>query len=215
MVIVSHELKTLDGLKNIHLKKTENDKVSINSTNGQMVYAGSFPIPLLDTDDFRDGWLYHKTAVGSDKFNYYLYANTNSSYQYKFSDLKTVDFTASIDSFVGFSAVPFVVVYSKPTGSGDAGAFYHSKRTFTMPNSTPIVGGEQLNFYSGVKREKNNNNRYVELSFLITEGDNLDTEEILYITIHTDSLAPINTKILMSHFGYNLKNEIQRNVKLV
>ena len=205
----------LEEVKNFHLKSSENDKVSVSSTNGAMVYAGTLPIPTLDTTDLRDGWLYHKTATGSGKFNYYLYANSNSSHQYTFADLKTVNFTASTDIFSSITSIPFIVVYSKPTGSGDAGAFYHSARKYLIDlTKINIVGGEQINFYCGEKIKQNNNNRYVELSFIINEGDNLETEEILWITIHSDSSALINTKILMTHFGYNLKNEVIRNVKL-
>lgn len=206
---------SLDNVKNFHLKSSENDKVSVSSTNGALVYAGTLPIPTLDTADLRNGWLYHKTATGTDKFNYYLYANSNSSHQYTLGDLKSVNFTSSTDTYSSITSLPFVVVYSKPTGTGDAGAFYHSARKYLVDlTKTNIVGGEQINFYSGEKTEQNNNNRYVELSFLINEGDNLDTEEILWITIHSDSSALIDTKILMTHFGYNLKNEVIRNVKL-
>jgi len=213
---ISHNELILEELKKFHLQQYENDKIALSGVNGIAVIAGSAPAPTLDTIDNRDGWLFHKTATGTDKFNYYFYANTSSSYQYTLGDLKSLHFTASVDNFSDITSVPFIVVYSKMTGSGDAGAFYHSRRIFTVNiNTTPIIVGEQVNFYRGNKPQLNNNNRYVDLSIELSDGDNLDTEEILYITLHSDSSAPINTKILTTHFGYNLKNEIIRNMKLV
>lgn len=213
---INHNELILDKLNKFNLQKYENDKVSLSSPNGIAVCADTSPSPTLDTQDLRNGWLYHKIATNTNKFNYYFYGNTGSSYQYTLGDLKSVNFTASVDNYSSIASCPFIVVYSKPTGSNDSQVWYHSKRVFTINiNTTPIVVGEQVNFYSGEKIIMNNNNRYVELSIVLSEGDNLDTEEILYITLHSDSSAPINTKILTTHIGYNLKNEIIRNIKLV
>lgn len=195
---------------------TTNDKVSLISTNGPLVYAGSLPTPIVDPD-LREGWLYQKTEAlpSAHKFNYYLYANTSSSKAYTFKDIKTVHFTGSIDNYLQINSVPFIICYSKPTGVNDAEVWYHSKRTFTLDlTKHPIVAGEQINMYSGEKPNLKNSNRYVELSNLIVAGDGLETEEILYITIHSDSGAA-NTKILISSLGYNLNNEIKRTIKLV
>ena len=65
------------------------------------------------------------------------------------------------------------------------------------------------------KPELKNDNRYIELETYSSEGDNLDTEVILAVSLHSDSGSAINTKILVSHAGYNLGNEIHRHIKLV
>ena len=197
----------------LETKDLNNDKVSLSSTGGAMVIAGTLPVPTLDVDG-RRGWLYQKVLADSGKFNYYIYGNTGSSYQYTLGDLKTVHFVGSIDNWTDGASAPFIVIYSKPTGVGDAEVWYHSRRRYALDTSQRIVVGEQVNWYFGDKPDMNNNNRYIKLSTYLIDGDNLDSEEILYITIHSDSSA-LNTKILLSSVGYNLKNEIYRNIELV
>ena len=122
----------------------------------------------------------------------------------------------SVDTWSNSASVPFIVVYSVPTGSGDAGAWYHSKRTYSINTSNhKILCGEHINLYCMSKPELKNDNRYIELETYSSEGDNLDTEAILAVSLHSDSGSAINTKILVSHAGYNLGNEIHRHIKLV
>ena len=193
------------------------DKVSVTSANGVAVYADTAPAPTLDTADNRDGWLYNKVGAGTDKFNYYMYGNTGSSKQYTFADLKGLHATGSVDTFVDITSVPFFVAFSKPTGAGDAGAFYHSKKIITCNLVSPnnVIAGEPCNWYHGTKPIFNNNNRDIELTHITNEGDCLDTEELLFLTVHSDSGAGIGTKILLSDMGYNLDNVVKRNIRLV
>tara|TARA_R110002126_G_scaffold31122_3_gene100724 strand:+ start:1251 stop:2015 length:765 start_codon:yes stop_codon:yes gene_type:complete len=191
-----------------------NDLVSVSSAGGISVYADSNPAPTLDNDT-RKGWLWEKTVVGLDKFNYYLYASTHSSHQFTMGDLTTTHFTGSHDNISVSNYTTFVIVYSKPTGVGDAGAFYHSRRTYSYPLSAKVVSGEQFNFYVGVKPVLPNKNRYIELSTVATAGDNLDTEEILFITLHTDTTSAVGTKTLISSAGYNMNDMDTRTINLV
>ena len=46
-------------------------------------------------------------------------------------------------------------------------------------------------------------------------GDALDTEEIWYIVIQSDSGSAINTQILVSQFGFITRNKIERHINLV
>ena len=161
---------------------TNNDKVKLTSGDGVALYADTLPTPQSDIND-RTGWLWAKVVADATKLNYYMYGNTGSSFQFTLADFVGAFGVLSVDYYQDITSIPFIEVYSKPTGAGDAGSFYHS--------------------------------RYVALSTYTHEGDNLDTEEILYITLHTDSSAGIGTRILVSNLGYNLNNEITRNMKLV
>ena len=193
------------------------DKASVYSANGIAIFADSSPAPTLDTADQRDGWLWEKIGAGTDKFNYYMYGATGSSKQYTFADLKGIHATGSVDAFVDITSVPFFCAYSKPTGSGDAGAFYHSRKTFSCNLVSPnnVIAGEPCNWYHGAKPIFNNNNRDIELTNLSLDGDCLDTEELLFITVHSDSGGAIGTKILLSDMGYNCDNVVKRNIRLV
>ena len=193
---------------------TNNDKVKLTSGDGVALYADTLPTPQSDIND-RTGWLWAKVVADATKLNYYMYGNTGSSFQFTLADFVGAFGVLSVDYYQDITSIPFIEVYSKPTGAGDAGSFYHSKRKYTIPISAKFIVGEEINLYAGALPVIDNDNRYVALSTYTHEGDNLDTEEILYITLHTDSSAGIGTRILVSNLGYNLNNEITRNMKLV
>ena len=191
-----------------------NDKVKLTSADGIALYADTLPAPQSDTNE-RTGWLWEKVVADATKLNYYMYGSVGSSHQYTVADFKGAFSTLSVENWQNSNSVPFIVIYTKPTSLNDAGFFYHSKRVYTAPASNRYVTGEQLNLYAGTKPDFNNNNRSIELSTVTPTGDNLDTEEILYITLHTDSDSLIGTRIFVSNIGYNLNNEIVRDIKLL
>ena len=202
----------------LHTKNHEvkhNDKVKLSSAGGIAVIADSSPAPTADADD-RDGWLFEKVTAGADKFNYYIYGSIGSSYQYTFNDLKSVHMCCSVDRWDNSASVPIINVYSKPTGSGDAAAWYHSRKDYSINMSNQkINAGEHINLYIGNRPELKNDNRNIPLENLTSNGDCAGTEEILYIVVGSDSGSLINTKILVSGAGYNLNNEINRNIKMI
>ncbi len=192
-----------------------NDKVKIDSVGGIAVQSDSSPSPTADADD-REGWLFKKLASDSSKFNYYIYGSTGSSHPFTFADLKSVYMCCSVDKWDNTASIPFINVYSKPTGSGDAGAFYHSRKDYAINMSNQkIVVGEHINLYAGDRPELSNDNRSIPLETLTNNGTCADTEEILFIVVASDSGSLIHTQILMTEAGYNLNNEIKRNIKFV
>ena len=192
-----------------------NDKVKIDSAGGGAVQSDSSPLPTADADD-REGWLFKKPAGDTSKFNYYIYGATGSSHQFKFKDVKGLHMCCSIDKWDNTASIPFMHVYSKATGVGDAGAFYHSKKDFAI-NMTKekILVGEHITLYNGLKPELANKNRLISLDNVILHGECNDDEEILFIVVASDSGSLIHTQILMTEAGYNLDNEIKRSIKFV
>jgi hypothetical protein len=191
-----------------------NDKVKLSSTGGLAVQADSSPSPTVDADD-REGWLFKKVASDASKFNYYIYGSVGSSHPFTFADLKSVHMCCSVDSWANSASVPIINVYSKPTGSGDSGAFYHSRKDYSIKSTHKIIAGEHINLYVGDRPELSNDNRSIPLETLTSNGTCSGTEEILYIVVGSDSGSLINTQILMTEAGYNLNNEIKRNIKFV
>ena len=190
-----------------------NSKVKRSSTEGTTVIAGTLPAPTADNNG-REGWLYTKTA-GAEKFNYYLWSQ--GSHAITLGRLHTIYMVASIDTYTNGSSVPFIVVYTKPTGVGDQQPWYHSKIIYGIDTSQIIMLGEKIQLYS--HRQIPNafyGCRQVPLNVEIKEGDALSTEEILYITLHSDSAGANNTQILVSDFGFetNHQNKIDIRLKL-
>ena len=190
-----------------------NSKVKRSSTEGTAIIAGTLPVPTADNNG-REGWLYTKTA-GAEKFNYYLWSQ--GSHAITLGRLHTIYMVASIDTYTNTSSVPFIVVYTKPTGVGDAQPWYHSKIVHAIDTSQIIMLGEKIQLYSHtLPPNAFYGYRQVPLNVVIKDGDALNTEEILYITLHSDSSAANNTQILISDFGFetNHQNKIEIKLKL-
>ena len=155
------------------------------------VYADSMPVPTADINN-RPGWLFKKTA-GAEKFNYY----SQGSHPITLGDIKSLSSNLVIDTWTNGQSAPFFVVYTKPTGVGDAGAWYHSKRAYALEASKKILLGESINLYAIADPVYTYNcDRHVKLGAIVDTGTPLDSEEILTITLQSDSSSAINTQIL-------------------
>ena len=190
-----------------------NGKIKL-SGSGATVYADTSPIPTADNND-RDGWLFTKSS-GTEKFNYYFYGQGNLAIT--LSHLNNVFFTGSIDNYVSGLSNPFIVIYTKPTGIGDAGAWYHSSVAYVIDSSQDIQLGE-ICLFSCIGTIENNPYTYRNIKMLsvVKTGDASPSEEILTISIHSDSTAPDTTQILIQDVGFQARrggHGIKRNIKL-
>ena len=190
-----------------------NSKIKLSSSSGVAVYADSSPAPTADLNG-REGWLFTKTT-GAEKFNYYLWAQGSRALRLR--DLRNIFMVASVDTYTSISSVPYIVIYTKPTGVGDAGAFYHSKITHTIDSSQTVMLGEKVQYYTHQQHpDVDYGYRNVSLPIETKTGDALPDEEILYITVHSDSGSADNTQILISDFGFETNHfeRITMKVKL-
>ena len=188
-----------------------NAQVKVDSPSGMAVYADSNPPPMADMNG-RDGWLFSKNSVSNGKFNYYMWAQ--GSQAITLSRVDSIAFRASIDTYTNISSVPFLTIYTKPTGVGDAGAFYHSRITYTVTNTPLISLGESCVFYAESLPLHSEEYRDIPLHNKIVTGDGLPTEEILYVTIHSDSGAANNTQILISDFSFKTNHSTAVDLRL-
>jgi len=182
--------------------------------SGPLVYADTSPAPTADTND-RDGWLFTKSS-GTEKFNYYFYGEGNLPIT--LSHLDNVFFTGAIDNYVSGLSNPFVVIYTKPTGVGDAGVWFHSSVAYTIDNTQDIQTGELCLFRCiGEVEDVPITYREIKLLNKVVTGEALPTEEILTISVHSDSTAPNTTQILIQDVGFQARRgnqKIRRNIKL-
>ena len=193
---------------NIELGNTT--KVSAGTASGASVYADSMPTPMTDPDS-RDGWLFKKTMAGTDKFNYYLYGEGSKSLT--LGGLKSLHSHVSIDNWQGGSSAPFFNVYTKMTGVGDAGAWYHSKIAYAVDSDVDIALGERIELYAKEKPPKRSI-RQVRLNTEIKSGDCNPDEEIYTISLGSDSDAPVDTQILVAKIGWS-SSTINHVIKLI
>ena len=193
--------------------KNPSANILLTSSSGVGVYADTLPTPTVDGNN-RAGWFYKKTIGNTDKFNYYFYSQ--GSHPVLLGDLHSLVANVSIGAWASNASVPFFVIYTKPTGVGDAGAWYHSKCAYAIDSSKNILLGEPVNLYC-IKEPScsHNGNRDIELSTIINTGDCLPEEEILTISLQSDSAAPINTEVLVANLGYELNNKNQNYFNLI
>ena len=191
------------------------NKVDLMSNDGIAVYADTLPIPQID-DNNRKGWLYSKltTDPPANKMNYYFYSE--GSHTFTLTDLKNMWFSGSVDKWAANNDVPFLVVYTKPTGAGDAGAWFHSSIAYAITSDKVVVKGEWCNWWAGDEEPKKGLNpvlRNINLSNEVKTGDCLGTEELLTISVHTDS-GSLEHKNCINSVGWSLNNGIEYNLKL-
>lgn len=189
-----------------------NSKVKVTSASGVAIFADSSPAPEADLNG-RAGWLYTK-GTGAEKFNYYVWSQ--GSRPITLGEIKSLSMVGSVDTYTNGASVPFIVVYTKATGVGDAGVWYHSRISYSIDATQVIMLGEKVQFYHSHSHPGINYGvRQIPLNTIITDGDAVSTEEILYITLHSDSGGADNTQILISNFGFEttVKN-IEINLEL-
>jgi len=206
----------IENLKKLVVPKTHiNSKVKLGSSASVSVYADTLPTPQQDEDN-RDGWLFSKGSAGSGKFNYYIYGEGNTPMTLQ--NLKSLNAIITVDNYQNGASLPFFVVYTKPTGSNDAGSWYHSKKSYTFSPNQIIDIGERINMWSLNEHTIYNNHRSLKFNEPVITGTPLETEEILTISIQSDSGSLINTKILVQEVGYDFLNgndTIKKRLKLV
>lgn len=192
-----------------------NGQVKIGSA-AQMAVSGGEQAPIAD-DNGREGWLFKKTTGDTAKFNYYFYGQGNAPL--RLNEIRNIFFNGSIDAYTNGCSTPFIVLYTKPTGSGDAAAWYHSKIAYTLPETTRFQLGEMSTFHTAGRPSEFYGFKHIALSNKIIVGDALGSEQILYLSVHSDSASAAGTQILISDVGFETirkdKNEIHRKIKLI
>jgi hypothetical protein len=193
------------------IRITENDHnlltaSSIAEPNGQVllgtpecitIIADSLPaLPLVDPQN-RKGWYYinsdNTAPVGRNKMNWYFYSGANKGY--RIGDLRLITTIASLSNPLKKF---FYVVYTKNGTS----------RTYETPEL--LLEGEKCLFFfgeSGYIPQNEGNLRNVRLVATHDNGLVLDSMEILYISIHSNSSDALNSyAVCIERFGYRLDN---------
>ena len=185
--------------------KINDGKSQVNLIHGSPVWADSNPAPIEDRMR-RDGWYYQNKTL-NDKLNLYFFDGTQETFT--LGGVQYLYTKCFIDRYVNdVRNLPFLQIYTKPTGVNDAGAFYHSRITYTIDlNSAKIGLGEECYFFAKGVPDINDrwfSNRINAFSNEIKLGECLDDEEILYFVLGTDSGAlPTLVNIGVQELGFS------------
>ena len=203
---------------NEELNRDGYNQVELGAAGGTAVLADSTITPTADTDG-REGWLFENTIAGT-KYNLYYFNGTSETMLLK--DIASIYARVSVDSLPDTSVMPFLQIYTKPTGSGDAGAFYHSRLNYEWDGYDTVGLGEEIVYWANQRPTHGFSNRQLELRNLITEGDGDGDEEVLYIVLATNTAATTGgVRHVVSRLGFNTypdnqfpNADISRNMRL-
>jgi hypothetical protein len=151
-----------------------------------------------------DGWYFKKiasaTSGSTSKINWTFYPESTI----KVSDLKRIFFKFKV---INKTNAPFINVYTKPTGTGDASAnFYKSRRTYDLININPVLPSNALvnnedyfcyvnfNGETSVPVPDRHITRLLRISdTTANKGAFASTEEVGFIAFSTNSAAAANS----------------------
>ena len=198
----------------IHATKPEQNDIVHNKllleTSAQ-VYADSLPIPVRDMAG--GGWNYTKDVTGASKFNYYFFGNHTAN-PMKLSELLGTFIVGSIHTFENNKSVPFIVLYTLPTGVGDAAAWYKSRISYSINLSgKKLYSGEKIMLYTGEKPTYHSKLRAFKLDVLGVTGSADLNEIVNLISAHCDSEVPVNHSVTINNLGWT-NSEIGLNIEL-
>jgi hypothetical protein len=188
------------------VRSSEDAKI-ISSLNRSVVLpltsgvVGGQAYPAVMPDTVRglayDGWYYKKVAndTVNRKINWYVGSDTNMLV----SDLKQIYFETHLINKTG---LPFITVYTKPTGTGDAASWFKSARTFelinpslvsTLTNNTPYCFHYKFDSNASDPFSYNHSNKLMSPSDVVANirGSFLPTEQVLFFSFGTNSGAAI------------------------
>ena len=122
--------------------------ISIDA-NTPAVYADGSPPQAIPTVRYGyNGWYYTNTDAWvnvsptvRNKINWYLAPNVATS---TVADIRYIRMNLCVFNRV---STPFITVYTKATGSGDAGGWYKSKRNYIIGDANSLSNGGKYCFY--------------------------------------------------------------------
>jgi len=155
-------------------------------SNGINYADGDAPIIMSDPTEALgyDGWYYKNRARGN-KINWYIPVESGL----RITDLKMIHCSLKLINPV---SSPFITIYTKPTGRGDAAIWYHSRVTYNVPPGS-LVAGRQYCFWAeiGAVSPAPTVAAHTNLKLIVdtvsTRGYLSQTDQILFIAFSSNS----------------------------
>tara|TARA_R110000868_G_scaffold350659_1_gene611954 strand:+ start:3806 stop:5176 length:1371 start_codon:yes stop_codon:yes gene_type:complete len=153
------------------------------------------------------GWQYANTIT--DKINWYCYASQSGATDYKVSQLTSMYTVINQQSTLGLAQAqnPWIMMYTRPTGANDSGAWYKSKLFFGSNAHTDISGVKLL--YTGtdpveVHPEITGINR-IQLLFVSALSDNKQLVDVQNESIMLGSLQTTRNTTPANSFFFTME----------
>ena len=179
--------------------------INVKSTSPGGLAIAADSTPVLEDENGRPGWSFRKTAesAAAAKFNYYYYDGTHQTTKVK--NMDSMYFVACVDQWTGqVNEVPYIVLYTPMTGSGDSGAWFHSKHAYVIDVNQVVQAGERCLFYTGAEPKHDfDGARKIRLHHRIDTGTFNPEDSVYLVSLHTDSGAPV-VSVITEHVGMDI-----------
>ena len=192
---------TFDGVSLL----TEIEQLQIKQTNlinvysSPAIYADGRPpasVPLTSSNTYAQfGWYFKNTVTGY-KINWYFPPDTNQTV----GDILGLYLRLFNCSIVSNDNTPFIIVYTKPTGSGDYASWFHSSMVYILDTTITPTVNTSYTFFKNVSGTCPDPKHYAStLANMIQSpvnnprGQYLPSEQILTVAIGSNSASAVNS----------------------
>ena len=161
---------------------------------------GSYEAPVQDPA-YRDGWYFKNATTG---------ANDRVAWNFYDAGAENVAFSA----FTGYAVItldsateiPYLNVFTKPTGSNDADPAYHSRLRYVVPAGSVTAGGKYVVYYGATEPNIHTELPKIQLAFDAANSAanfHLDSDFVKSIEVTTQAspTAPGTNEFLLEAVG--------------
>lgn len=163
-----------------------------------------------------EGWYYKNTALSqASQLYFYSYLNLSLAVpsRQKAFTISQITNSYAVVRILNINAtlgLPFMAIYSRPSGSGDYQPWYRSKWVYTIPATSGLNQGQEVLIWWGTAQPNTKlhpNITRIQLQLSSTFGPALLTEELAYLTLNTDSSALVgNAEYIIKYAGFTADN---------
>jgi hypothetical protein len=188
-------VSVLTQIEELQIKQTN----LINVYSSPAIYADGRPpasVPLTSSNTYAQfGW-YFKNTVAGYKINWYFPPDTNQTV----GDVLGLYLRLFNCSTTSNDNTPFIIIYTKPTGSGDYASWYHSSMVYILDQTITPTINTSYTFFKNVSGTCPNPAHYssslvnmIQSPVNNPRGTYLPTEQILTIAIGSNSASAVNS----------------------
>jgi hypothetical protein len=188
-------VSVLTQIEELQIKQTN----LINVYSSPAIYADGRPpasVPLTSSNTYAQfGW-YFKNTVAGYKINWYFSPDTNQTV----GDILGLYLRLFNCSTTSNDNTPFLIIYTKPTGSGDYASWFHSSMVYILDTTITPTVNTSYTFFKNVSGTCPDPKHYAStLANMIQSpvnnprGTYLPSEQILTIAIGSNSASTVNS----------------------
>lgn len=209
---ITAQVQTLTG----SIPYVQERKIDASSQEAVAIGADGV-LPVANPIDAGLGWYFKNTGGSPEKANWY-FLGQDANQTKTFGDIDTLYAVLKIYVNASQQSLPYLSLYSKPEGVGDAAGWYHSRRTWVISaaDAATISNGDTVLIYKGddpADVEPGIPHLALEIDPISSNGDDDPAQQILLLALSSDSGAPAaQVEIACPEFGTYVGGDNQKRI---